>query len=119
VSEASGLRTALATLLGLAFILAQVVLFFGTSFGVVHEYCFDESASRATNSVQVESSWTYILWPPLFLANTDPEGRCVRNSPLREGLGAVGIWMLPSPEQQVKDHLESQLKGFLESQAIH
>jgi hypothetical protein len=98
----------LTTLIGLAFLLVQLVLVFGTSFGVVHEYCFDEAASRATNSVQVDRSWTYILWPPFFFANTDPPGRCVRNSPLREGLGALGVWDLPSPEQQVKDHLESQ-----------
>jgi hypothetical protein len=109
MSESSPLAW-LATLLGLAFLLAQLVLFLGTSFGVVREYCLDEDASRATNSVQVESSWTYILWPPLFFANTDPPGRCVRNSPLREALGAVGVWNLPpSPEQQVKDHIESQL----------
>jgi nucleoside phosphorylase len=108
MSESRGATAALTTLVGLAFLLVQLVLFFGTSFGVVHEYCFDEAASRATNSVQVDSSWTYILWPPLFLANTDPAGRCVRNSPLREGLGAIGVWDLPSPEQQVKDHLESQ-----------
>lgn len=110
MSDSRTALTWLGALIGLLFLLAQVVLFFGSSSGVVREYCLDGNASRATNSVQVESSWTYILWPPLFLANVDPPGRCVRNSPLREALGAVGIWDLPSPEQQVKDHLESQLR---------
>jgi hypothetical protein len=90
------------------FLLAQVIFWGGTSFGIVREYCADIEASRSTNSVQVESSWTYVLWPPLFFANTDPPGRCVRNSPLREGLSAIGIWSLPSPEEQVRKHIENQ-----------
>ncbi|HEY8083316.1 MAG TPA: hypothetical protein VIE64_07150 [Solirubrobacterales bacterium] len=109
MSEGRSALAVLGTTLGFLFLFAQIIFWGGTSLGVVHEYCLDEQASRATNSVQVESSWTYILWPPFFFANVDPAGRCVRNSPLREGLNAVGIWHLPSPEEQVSDHIEDQL----------
>jgi hypothetical protein len=38
-----------------------------------------------------------------------PSGLCVRNSPLRVGLDAVGIWKLPSAEDQVRAHIIDQL----------
>lgn len=107
--EDSGAAVALGTIVGLLFLLSQVIFWGGTSLGVVREYCLDEEASRATNSVQVNSSWTYIVWPPLMLGNADPSGTCVRNSPLREGLHSVGVWTLPRPEEQVRDHIEEQL----------
>lgn len=96
-------------LVGFLFLLTQVIFWAGTGLGVVREYCLDEQASRATNSVQVDSGWTYVLWPPLIFANADPTGTCVRNSPLRQGLDAVGVWSLPSPEEQVRGHIEDQL----------
>jgi len=99
----------LGTALGFLFLLSQIIFWSGTSLGVVREYCLDAQSSRATNSVQVDSKWTYIVWPPLVFANADPTGTCVRNSPLREGLSAVGVWSLPVPEQQVRDHIEDQL----------
>jgi hypothetical protein len=108
----SSARSAFGTLVVLLVVLVQIaffIAFVGTSFGVVREYCLDVPASRATNSVQVESSWTIILWPPLFFANSDPPGRCVRNAPLREALSALGVWTLPSPEEQVRGHIENQL----------
>lgn len=89
---------------GLLFISAQFVFWAGTSLGVVREHCVVDSGAP-----RVESKWTYILFPPLFFANQDPPGTCVRNSPLREGLAAAGIWELPSPERQVADHIVSQL----------
>lgn len=98
---------------GLAAILLigiQAVLLMGTSMGVVRESCLDISSSMSSRSVKVDSSWTYIVWPPLVFANLDPAGRCVRNSPLREGLSALDIWSLPSPEVQVRDHIENQLE---------
>ena len=101
---------ALGAVLGTVFFLTQVVFWGGTSLGIVREHCLNMEASGATNSVKVDSSWTYILWPPLIFVNVDPSGRCVRNSPLREGLEAVGIWSLPSPEKQVAEHVEDQLR---------
>jgi hypothetical protein len=92
-----------------AFLIAQIIFWGGTSTGVVREYCLDVAGSQATQRVVVESHWTYILWPPLFFSALDPPGRCVRNTPLHEGLSAVGIWSLPSPEEQVRDHVQGQL----------
>ena len=98
--------TVVGAVLGLAFTL--VVL--STSLGVVREYCLNVPASRAEHTVVVEKHWTYILWPPVVFAANDPPGRCVRNSPLRQALDAVGIWKLPTPEQQVRQHILDQLK---------
>ncbi len=82
----------------------------GAGMGVVREYCLGKARSAATRSVQVNSGWTYIVWPPLLFANLDPPGRCGRNSPLRQGLSAAGIRGLPSPEEQARGHIESQLR---------
>ncbi|MGH2963822.1 MAG: hypothetical protein ACRDMH_00355 [Solirubrobacterales bacterium] len=101
----------LGSILLFLFLLVQIIFWGGTSLGVVHEHCLDSNASQASGQVVVDSHWTYILWPPLFFAAADPAGRCVRNTPLREGLDAIGIWSLPSPEQQVHDHIESQLQS--------
>lgn len=111
MSDANRVASIGGLLLGFILLLPQVLLWGGTSLGVVREYCLDESASVATKSVQVDSSWTYVVWPPLLFANSDPPGRCVRNSPLREGLSAIGVWDLPSAEKQVKQHIEDQLRG--------
>jgi hypothetical protein len=90
--------------------IALGLVFLSTSLGAVREYCLDTKATAASHSIVVEKHWTYVLWPPFFFASNDPPGRCVRNSPLREGLSAVGIWKLPSPEEQVRRHIASQLK---------
>jgi hypothetical protein len=108
--EDRGLLGVFGGILGAAFLLSQIIFWFGTSTGIVHEYCLDSQSSVATQTVQVDSHWTYILWPPLIFSAIDPPGRCVRNTPLREGLDAVGIWKLPSPEVQVRDHIRDQLK---------
>ena len=89
------------------FLLAQFVFWAGTSFGVVREHCLVADHGTA----RVQSKWTYVLFPPLVLSSMDPPGRCVRNSPLREGLDAVGIWHLPTPEAQVAQHIADQLGG--------
>jgi hypothetical protein len=34
----------------------------------------------------------------------------VRHSPLREGLAAIGVWDLPPAEEQVREHIETQLR---------
>lgn len=109
MSQEGGRAVALGTVVGFLFLLLQIIVWGGTSLGVVKEHCLDTELSRSTNSVQVNSSWTYILWPPLIFANADPSGTCVRNSPLREGLNSMGVWALPSPEEQVHDHIEDQL----------
>ena len=90
------------------FIVSQVVFFGGTGLGVVREHCLAPGSSLKEGKIQVDSRWTYVLWPPLLFAPNDPNGNCIRNSPLREGLDAVGIWHLPAPEAQVREHLKQQ-----------
>jgi hypothetical protein len=90
---------------------AVIGVLLDTSMGVVHEHCLDTNASKSVGAVRVDSQWTYIVWPPLFFDAVDPPGRCVRNTPLREGLDAVGVWKLPAPEEQVRRHIVSQLPG--------
>ncbi len=105
----SSIGAGLFAVLGLLFILAQFIFWGGTSLGVVRESCVD--LERSTQSrLEIDTHWTYILLPPGPLANIDPAGTCVRNSPLREGLSAIGIWELASPEQQVREHVEEQLR---------
>ena len=79
--------------------------FLASATGIVKEHCL---ASNAENIQQVESGWTYILWPPLIFTALDPPGRCVRNTIAREALGKVGIWPLGTPSEQVEAHLKSQ-----------
>lgn len=86
-------------------IFATQVLFLASATGVVKEHCL---ASEPTSLQDVESGWTYILWPPLIFTAIDPPGRCVRNTIARELLGTVGIWPLGTPAEQVDAHLRSQ-----------
>jgi hypothetical protein len=97
-------------LAGFVLLGAQAVVIGGTSLGVVREHCVDLDQLRQGNP-EVDSHWTYILWPPLPFSAVDPAGGCVRNTPLREGLAEVGIWELDSPEEQVREHLRKQLEG--------
>lgn len=90
--------------------LASFVLIAGTSFGVVREHCADLETSSRETGVDIDSGWTYIVWPPFTFANIDPSGGCVRNAPAREVLDAVGIWELPPPEVQVREHVLQQLR---------
>jgi hypothetical protein len=76
--------------------------------GVVREHCLDVDSSLAAQRVDLDSKWTYVLWPPMPLANLDPSGTCVRNSPLREAMAKAGVWKLDSPDAQVRTHLEKQ-----------
>lgn len=89
--------------------LAFMALVLSTSSGAVREYCLDVPASQAAQAVVVDKHWAYVLWPPLIFASQDPPGLCVRNSPIRQALDAVGIWKLPSPEEQVRRHVAAQL----------
>jgi hypothetical protein len=91
--------------------IALTIVTLSVSSGVVREYCLDVTASQATQSVVVDKHWTYIVWPPLMFSSLDPAGRCVRNSPLRQALDALGIWKLPLPEEQVRRHVLAQLRN--------
>jgi len=95
-------------LLAVVVSIVVTVIVLGTCSGVVQERCASTVAVSATGAVQVDSHWTYVLWPPLFLASIDPAGRCVRNSPLHVGLSAIGLWKLPSAEDQVRQHIVDQ-----------
>jgi hypothetical protein len=86
----------------------SLIIIGGTSFGVVREHCADLDQARR-GIAEVDSGWTYTLWPPVFFSNVDPTGGCVRNSPLREGLAELGVWELDSPEAQVREHIRKQL----------
>jgi hypothetical protein len=99
----AGVVGAIVSLAFLAFVISD-------GLGVVREYCLDIPASKAAGTVVVDKHWTYVLWPPSVLAANDPPGRCVRNSPLRQGLDAIGLWKLPTPEEQVRRHVVEQLR---------
>ena len=100
--------SAIGGLLGLVLVVAQFIFWVGSATGIVYEICLDPDRS-APGRIEVEGHWTYIVFPPLILSSIDPPGRCVRNTPLHQGLSAVGVWKLPSPEVQVERHLESQV----------
>jgi len=93
--------------LAVVFVLAQFIFWVGSATGIVYEICLDPDRSTA-GKVEVEAHWTYIVFPPLIFSSIDPPGNCVRNTPLHQGLSAVGIWKLPPPEVQVERHLRSQ-----------
>jgi hypothetical protein len=99
------------TVLLAAFALAVNAAVIGTFSGVVREQCLDTGASKRTGGVEIDSHWTYIVWPPLMFAANDPHGRCVRTNPARVALDHLGIWPLPSPELQVRKHIADQLQN--------
>jgi hypothetical protein len=101
-----GIGSLVTFIAGTAFLLLQL----GFAFPVVREHCADLEATAATQQINIDSKWTYILWPPLYLAPLDPAGRCVRNSPAREFADAIGVWKLPDPKEQVRRHIAEQLK---------
>ena len=101
------LVSAVGVLLASAFMLAQLVFWLGSSTGIVYEICLDPERSKP-GMVAVEGHWTYVFFPPLLLSSIDPPGRCVRNTPLHQGLSALGIWTLPPPERHVVGHIGSQ-----------
>ncbi len=76
---------------------------------VVREHCLSVDKSEDAGDVQVDSGRPFIVSFPFF-AGIDPPGRCVRNTQSRELLSAIGVWRLPSPEEQVRKHVEEQLR---------
>ena len=99
----SGIGVALATL----FVLAQFVFWIGSATGFVWQICLEPEGAPPEKARVVEGV-VYVLFPPLLLSSIDPPGSCVRNTPLHQGLSALGIWELPPPRVQVEDHLRSQ-----------
>lgn len=83
----------------------------GLAAPVVREHCLDADALETASGTVVDTKWTYLAWPPLYLAPIDPPGRCVRNSLTREALNRLGVWKLPEPEEQVRRHLAEQVAG--------
>jgi hypothetical protein len=70
---------------------------------VAREHCLVQEG-KGSFSLHVESSWDFDL-DLGNLSNPAPDTpNCVRNIPLREGLSAVGIWELGSPEHQLAEH---------------
>jgi hypothetical protein len=99
------------TVLLAAFAVAVNAAVIATFSGVVREHCLDTGATERAGTVEVDSHWTYVLWPPLMFAADDPHGRCVRNNPARVALDYLGIWPLPSPELQVQEHIAEQRRN--------
>jgi hypothetical protein len=70
---------------------------------VAREHCLVQEGKGAF-SLHVESSWDFDL-DLGNLSNPAPDTpNCVRNTPLREGLSAVGVWELGSAEDQLAEH---------------
>lgn len=94
-------------LLALLFVLAQFVFWVGSATGFVWQICLEPEGAPREQSRVVEGV-VYVFFPPLLLSSIDPPGSCVRNTPLHQGLSALGIWELPPPRVQVENHLRSQ-----------
>jgi hypothetical protein len=88
--------------------LAVLVLISGFGSGVVREHCVDHEASNASGELRLASHWTYVIWPPLVFAATDPsDPRCVRNQPGTAVLQYIGV--RDGPNEQVRKHVEKHL----------
>jgi hypothetical protein len=74
------------------------VLALGLVFPVVNTHCVEGTDVR---DARVESGWQF-NWIGGGFPNPAPDTEgCVRNTPTREALSALGIWDLGSPENQV------------------
>jgi hypothetical protein len=89
------------------FVLAQFIFWVGSATGFVWQICL-EPEGAAPARAEIEQGVVYVLFPPLILSSIDPPGSCVRNTPLHQGLSALGVWELPPPRVQVEAHLRSQ-----------
>ncbi len=94
-------------ILGFLFLLAQIIFWAGSSTGIVYQICLEPETAPAARAEVVEE-WVFVFFPPLIFSSIDPPGSCVRNTPLHQGLSALGVWQLPPPRVQVESHLESQ-----------
>ena len=74
----------------------------GLVFPVVHSHCL---VKPQLPSPEVKSSWGF-NWFGGGFPNPAPDGEgCIRNTPTREALSAIGIWPLGSPEHQIAKNL--------------
>ena len=94
-------------ILGVLFVLAQFVFWVGSATGFVYQICLEPEGAPPEQARVVERV-VYVFFPPLLLSSIDPPGSCVRNTPLHQGLSALGVWELPPPREQVENHLRSQ-----------
>ena len=93
----------IAALVGAFFLSGLLVVALLSVLGpVAREHCLVQEGKGAP-SLHIESSWDFDL-DLGNLSNPAPDTpNCVRNTPLREGLSAVGVWELGSPEQQLAE----------------
>lgn len=89
--------------------LASSVLIGGIIVPVVKTHCAQQVG--AGTMPEIQSSWhlTLAIIPaPDGLQSNDTEF-CVRNTPTRELLGAIGVWPLGSPQEQVGAAIQSRI----------
>lgn len=94
-------------LLATLFVLAQFIFWVGSGTGFVWQICLEPEGAPPERARVVEGV-VYVFFPPLVLSSIDPPGSCVRNTPLHQGLSALGVWELPPPREQVERHVRSQ-----------
>jgi len=96
--EVSG-GAVVAVLTGIVSVIA-VVAFLGLVAPYDHQICIVEhNGTRA-----IDDHWGFYLSNGIPNPAPDGEG-CIRNTPAREALSALGIWKLGSPEEQIIEHL--------------
>lgn len=96
-----GIGTGLWALGALAFNAMLVSVLF---IPAAREHCV--SSGQQPGTLQIDSGWTFGVPPFIFEDTLEEEQACIRNSPGREILSAVGIWPLGTPEEQFEDKLK-------------
>lgn len=77
-------------------------VFLGAVVPVVNQHCVELADDRS--SIRVDSGWTFYLTEGFPNPAPDRDA-CIRNTPTREALSALGIWKLESPEKQIASKL--------------
>lgn len=90
---------ALAVVTGFVGLIA-VIVFLGLVAPYVHSICVTGTARHP----RIDDHWGLYLSGALPNPAPDSEG-CIRNTPTREALSAIGIWDLGTPESQLASHL--------------
>lgn len=96
VRALTGAAATIGLLGAFALIAIQAYFFIGVGVPVVREHCL--TGSGPNDPLEVETRWRLAI--PVLGAIDDAE--CVRNTPFREGLGAIGIWELDDPRRQIE-----------------
>jgi len=99
--RAEGAGLILGGLAGLALLVVQGVVFVGLGLPIVKEHCL--TGGGPTEPLAVETGWR----PAFPLFGAIDSGECVRNTLLREGLAAAGIWELDEPRGQIEPGVTS------------